>query len=70
MCKSEIEAGERLREIPVIIVTSSFCQEEPPVFQDQIEEVGTRHLLSPPRIIKVENPWQMTNETPFGFVNK
>ena len=69
MCQPELEGEEKLREIPVIIVTSNFCQGNSPAFQNPIEE-GTRHLLSPPKTIKLENPWQMRNEPPFGFVNK
>ena len=63
MCLPEVEPEETPREIPVIIVTSNFCHEEPPAIQDPIEEVGTRHLLSPPKTIKLENPWQMKKET-------
>ena len=67
MCKTESEPeleGEEIpREIPVIIVTSNFCQEEPPAFQDPTDEVGRRHLLSPPKTINLENPWRITNET-------
>ena len=76
MCKPEPEGEDKLsyddagtlRVTPVIIV--NLCQEEPLAVQEPTGDVGTRHLLCPPQTIKLENPWQITNETPFGFGNK
>ena len=65
MCHPEPEDWTTMRDIPVIIVTYDCTEDSKESVQDLAQQNDTKHLLCPPRLTVLENPWQTTG-TPFG----